>query len=84
MKRWFSDRYLDDNPDIYNEFMSILNKNPKEHDNFLKAYKLFANHRDDIELIKKIDTQALIMTGSDDPGINCYYVKIFSKRPCKL
>ena len=33
--------------------MNILNKNPKEHDNFLKAYKLFANHRDDIESNQK-------------------------------
>ena len=68
LKRWFSDKYLDENPEIYNEFMNILNKKPKDHNNFLKAYKLFANHRDDIELIKKIETKTLIMTGSDDPG----------------
>lgn len=68
LKRWFSDKYLDENPKIYNEFMNILNKKPKDHNNFLKAYKLFANHRDDIELIKKIETKTLIMTGSDDPG----------------
>jgi pimeloyl-ACP methyl ester carboxylesterase len=68
LKRWFSDKYLDENPEIYNEFMNILNKEPKDHNNFLKAYKLFANHRDDIELIKKIETKTLIMTGSDDPG----------------
>jgi len=68
LKRWFSDKYLDENPKIYNEFMNILNKEPKDHNNFLKAYKLFANHRDDIELIKKIETKTLIMTGSDDPG----------------
>jgi len=68
LKRWFSDKYLDENPEIYNEFMNILNKKPKDHNNFLKAYKLFVNHRDDIELIKKIETKTLIMTGSDDPG----------------
>ena len=68
LKRWFSDKYLDDNPEIYSEFMNILNKEPKDHDNFLKAYKLFANHRDDIGSIKKIETKTLIMTGSDDPG----------------
>jgi pimeloyl-ACP methyl ester carboxylesterase len=45
LKRWFSDRYLSDNPKTYNEFMNILNKNPKDHENFLKAYKLFANHQ---------------------------------------
>ena len=48
LKRWFSDRYLTKNPKIYNEFMNILNKNPKDHENFLKAYKLFANHEDNI------------------------------------
>jgi pimeloyl-ACP methyl ester carboxylesterase len=52
LKRWFSDKYLDENPEIYIEFMNILNKKPKDHNNFLKAYKLFVNHRDDIELIK--------------------------------
>ena len=79
LKRWFSDKYLDDNPEIYSEFMNILNKEPKDHDNFLKAYKLFANHRDDIELIKKIDTRALIMTGSDDPGSTVTMSKSLSK-----
>jgi pimeloyl-ACP methyl ester carboxylesterase len=79
LKRWFSDRYLSANPKIYNEFMNILNKNPKDHENFLKAYKLFANHRDDIELIKKIDTQTLIITGSDDPGSTVTMSKSLSK-----
>ena len=79
LKRWFSDKYLDDNPEIYSEFMNILNKEPKDHDNFLKAYKLFANHRDDIELVKKIDTQALIMTGSYDPGSTVTMSKSLAK-----
>ena len=79
LKRWFSDRYLTENPKIYNEFMNILNKNPKDHENFLKAYKLFANHQDNIELIKKIDTRALIMTGSDDLGSTVTMSKSLSK-----
>ena len=79
LKRWFSDRYLSDNPKTYNEFMNILNKNQKDHENFLKAYKLFANHQDNIELIKKIDTRALIMTGSDDPGSTVTMSKSLSK-----
>ena len=79
LKRWFSDKYLDENPKIYNEFMNILNKKPKDHNNFLKAYKLFANHRDDIELIKKIETKTLIMTGSDDPGSTVAMSKSLSK-----
>ena len=68
LKRWFSDEYLNNNPKVYNQFMKILNKEPKDHLNFLKAYKLFANHEDNIELIKKITTKTLVMTGSKDPG----------------
>jgi len=79
LKRWFSDKYLDDNPEIYSEFMNILNKEPKDHDNFLKAYKLFANHRDDIGSIKKIEAKTLIMTGSDDPGSTVSMSKSLSK-----
>jgi hypothetical protein len=33
--------------------MNILNKKPEDHKNFLKAYELFANHKDDILLFKK-------------------------------
>ena len=68
LKRWFSDDYLNKYPDIYNQFMTILNKEPEDHYNFLKAYNLFANHIDDIEKIKKIRTKTLIMTGSNDSG----------------
>jgi (E)-2-((N-methylformamido)methylene)succinate hydrolase len=68
LKRWFSDKYLKTHPRIYDQFMKILNKEPKDHSNFLKAYKLFAHHRDDVETIKKISTKTLIMTGSEDSG----------------
>ena len=68
LKRWFSDKYLEDNPKTYDLFMKILNKEPKDHKNFLKAYELFANHYDDFEAIKKIDIKTLVMTGSDDVG----------------
>jgi len=68
LKRWFSDKYLKNNPETYDLFIKILNKRPKDHKNFLKAYDLFANHYDDLEAIKKIDRKTLIMTGSDDVG----------------
>ena len=68
LKRWFSDKYLEDNPKTYDLFMNILNKKPEDHENFLKAYELFANHYDDFEAIKKIDRKTLVMTGSDDVG----------------
>ncbi len=68
LKRWFSDKYLDDNPKTYDLFMNILNKKSQDHNNFLKAYQLFANHYDDFEAIKKIDRKTLVMTGSEDVG----------------
>ena len=68
LKRWFSDEYLKIHPEIYNQFINILNKVPKDHSNFLKAYKLFAYHQDNVEMIKKILTKTLIMTGLEDSG----------------
>jgi pimeloyl-ACP methyl ester carboxylesterase len=68
LKRWFTDKYLNDHPEIYNQFIKILTKEGKDHLNFLKAYKLFAYHQDNIDLIKKIKTKTLVMTGSSDLG----------------
>jgi len=68
LKRWFSEKYLEMHPEIYDQFTKILNKKPEDHSNFLKAYKVFANHKDDIKKIKKITTRTLVMTGSNDPG----------------
>ena len=68
MKRWFSDEYLENNPTIYKEFMNILNKSSEDHENFIKAYDLFANYEDKIENMKHIKTNTLIIAGSDDPG----------------
>jgi pimeloyl-ACP methyl ester carboxylesterase len=68
LKRWFTDKYLDNHPEIYDQFIKILTKDDDDHLNFLKAYKLFANHQDDIDIIKNIKTKTLIMTGSDDTG----------------
>jgi (E)-2-((N-methylformamido)methylene)succinate hydrolase len=68
LKRWFSEKYLEKNPKTYDLFMNILNKKPEEHESFLKAYELFANHYDDIDSIKKIDRKTLVMTGSNDAG----------------
>ena len=68
LKRWFTDQYLKDHPEIYDQFIEILTKDDDDHLNFLKAYKLFANHQDDIDIIKNIKTKTLIMTGSGDTG----------------
>ena len=68
LKRWFSNKYLEEHPKTYDLFMNILNKKPEAHNNFLKAYELFANHYDNFEDIKKINIKTLVMTGSDDAG----------------
>ena len=68
LKRWFTDQYLNDHPEIYEQFIKILTKNSEDHLNFLKAYKLFAYHQDNIDMIKNIKTKTLVMTGSNDTG----------------
>ncbi len=68
LKRWFSDKYLENNPATHDLFTKILNKGPKDQKNFLKAYELFANHYDDFEAIRKINRKTLVMTGSNDVG----------------
>ena len=68
LKRWFTDKYLDDHPEIYDQFIKILTKDGDDHLNFLKAYKLFAYHQDDIDIIKNIKSKTLVMTGSGDSG----------------
>ena len=88
LKRWFTDEYLEKNPNTYNKISSILEQNSME--NFLKIYELFVNHKDD-EQLEKIKTKTLIMTGERDIGstpemsinlskvINNSNVKIISK-----
>ena len=68
LKRWFSDDYLKKNPKTYDLFMNILTKKPEDHKNFLKAYEIFANHKDEEQTIQKISSNTLVMTGSEDLG----------------
>ena len=65
LKRWFTDEYLEKNPNTYKKISSILEQNSME--NFLKIYELFVNHKDD-EQFEKIKTKTLIMTGEGDIG----------------
>jgi len=65
LKRWFTDEYLEKNPNTYNKISSILEQNNME--NFLKIYELFVNHKDN-EQFEKINTRTLIMTGEGDTG----------------
>ena len=64
-KRWFSDKYLENNPDTYEKISSILSGNNMA--NFLKVYELFVKHKNN-EDFEKIQTKTLIMTGECDIG----------------
>ena len=65
LKRWFTDKYLEKNPDTYKKISSILEKN--NMDNFLKVYKLFVYYDND-ENFNNIKVNTLIMTGENDVG----------------
>ena len=65
LKRWFTDKYLEKNPEIYEKISSILSAN--NMNNFLKVYELFVNHKND-EDFNKITANTLVMTGEYDIG----------------
>jgi pimeloyl-ACP methyl ester carboxylesterase len=65
LKRWFTDKYLENNPDTYDKISSILSSNNMS--NFIKVYELFVNHKND-EDFEKITVNTLIMTGENDIG----------------
>ena len=68
IKRWFTDDYLIKNPNVIKNLKQQLEKYGDDHINFIKAYSLFANYKDNIESVKNIKTNTLIITGSNDPG----------------
>ena len=65
LKRWFTDKYLEENPNTYEKISSILEKNNME--NFLKIYELFVLHKNN-ENFKDIKVNTLVMTGENDIG----------------
>ena len=65
LKRWFTDKYLEKNPNTYEKISSILEGNNRE--NFLKVYELIVLHKND-ENFKNIKVNTLIMTGENDIG----------------
>jgi pimeloyl-ACP methyl ester carboxylesterase len=69
LKRWFTDEYLEKNPETYKKISSILEKNNME--NFLRVYKLFVFHKDD-EIFQNIKVNTLVMTGENDLGSTVY------------
>jgi pimeloyl-ACP methyl ester carboxylesterase len=65
LKRWFTDKYLEENLNTYTKISSILEKNNIE--NFIKVYELFVFHKNN-EKFENIKVNTLIMTGENDFG----------------
>jgi len=65
LKRWFTDKYLEENSNTYEKICSILEANNME--SFLKVYELFVFHKND-EKFDEIKVNALVMTGENDIG----------------
>ena len=66
LHRWFSEKFIKENPLIYKKIYSML-KNTN-HETWLKIYKIFVHHEDDDMMIKRIKANTLIITGEDDMG----------------
>ena len=77
LKRWFTDKYLEKNPRIYEEITSMLEQNNMK--NFLKVYELFVKHKDD-EKFDSIKTKTLVITGENDAGSTPEMSKNLSKK----
>ena len=77
LKRWFTDDYINKNPNIYEKICSMLEENDME--NFLKVYELFVKHQDN-EKFENIKTKTLVMTGENDIGSTPEMSKNLSKK----
>ena len=66
VQRWFTEKYLKKNPEIYKKIYSMLEST--NQDTWLKIYKLFVQHEDDDIKIKQITAKTLIVTGQEDIG----------------
>jgi len=77
LKRWFTDNYINKNPNIYEKICSMLEENNME--NFLKVYELFVKHQD-TEKFENIKTKTLIITGENDIGSTPEMSKNLSKK----
>ena len=66
IRRWFTAEFIKNNKKIYDEIYSMLDEN--DHNNLLKAYKLFVYYEDDDQMLEKISTNTLVTTGQHDVG----------------
>ena len=77
IKRWLSENFIKENPDVYKTIYSILEKNDRK--DFLKCYEIFVNYIDNDIMLKKIKVNTLITTGENDIGSTPEMSKNLSK-----
>ena len=78
LRRWFSDKFLRENKEMYGKIFSMLKEN--NHDNFLKAYKIFLNYEDDDQILNNINTNTLVTTGQYNVGSTTEMAKNLSEK----
>ena len=78
LRRWFTDKFLKNNKEIYDKIFSILNEN--EHSNFIKVYKLFVNYEDEDQILNNININTLVTTGQYDVGSTTEMAKNLTKK----
>ena len=78
LRRWFSEDFIKNNKEIYDNIYSTLEKNDLK--NFIKAYKLFVFYEDDDEMLDNIKTNTLVTTGQFDIGSTTEMSKNLSNR----
>ena len=66
INRWFSESYLNNNPQVYNFFYNLLEK--KNNEDFLSAYKVFVESDQYNISYSNFKMPTLIMTGENEVG----------------
>jgi len=66
IKRWFSESYLNNHPEVYDFFYNLLER--KKNEDFLPAYKIFVNSDKYLINYSNFDMPSLIMTGENEVG----------------
>ena len=66
IQRWFSEDYLNTNPEVFDFFYNLLEK--KNNQNFLPAYKIFVNSDKYHINYSNFNMPTLIMTGENEVG----------------
>ena len=64
IKRWFSESFINNNPQVYDFFYNLLEK--KNNQNFLPAYKIFVNSDKHQINYSNFKMPTLIMTGQNE------------------